>query len=1155
MHGKQKLVRFCCAFLCKAAACSVCEVIRERKAICVVGILCEGCDLCYLFCTDGYLLCIGTCKYKCAVAESTHEFSGEIEVQGFDSKFGIVQYVVPVFFNVNDTLGLGKINFVVNAVAKALDSDGSVCMVHIQIDICINDHGIVLNGLIKDFVAPSLVCVHIAKEELIGFKVGIERLSCLVQFELVVAQDVAILNLDSFTAFNNLAINSGDNRNSVVDDALNVCLNNNVLFRHLGQVLAGCFIHPAVEVCAKARCVIKHLVQIGACGQESGENRITNFILIGYAVEVAYANGNVKAGGYVSAIVNDDVKEFLNVLSCALKTSGVRSEKIECLVDTLFEQSLCIKGYALFKYECRVATIEVHQAVVSDNCAESGSHQAVNDLEGASLNGIVESAAGFYLINYCGVEVCERIGRSCCLLEQIVQIEIYAKSVSELVDNVINGVIEVTVNLCGQTVGDLKAGNAFELFYKYLKGRNFCDCIDQVLCFEVVRKVIAGLFLNVRQENLCIARSENLVVNLTEDCGVDCIENSNDFFNGQAFCKCDEVAGSLVVNSQNLILKCVELRIVGICHLFEGNTENACKLGRNLNICNELAVSKADGANLIHKDCKLARSLADGVGACGQNKVEVESLGLDSIAIAVRDREACGKQLAAVINVRKLGKSGNEVFKCIYQLTGEQLDVFAILLGNNNAVDFDLCDVVHNRREDGEQRNDVRLKVERTDDLLNSTGLVNNGCSLLEIHLANECGHTNSLNHSHYVKDIGDLAVGHNVVCNGIDIKGSDERTDIGYVSIDQSLVAAGCVDSNINTDSADCCCVVGLVVNLLEAIDDILRGDLIACKNLALDHVDLNHILILVTCITESLNGDNLCLDELVNVDDTIVDQVVNVDNILVDQISEIGEQRIQICICITEQQNLNVECCGQALVAVEQFIVPRLQNTCLDHCLDIEVYTVKVKRDLNVVKCALIFCFYKDFFCLLYVHIVVDLILNINKQTGKNVGVCVCGQACGEAVVVTVNELIKLAAVYTVGQSIDFNVFDVVHICSTCKVNTVQGNSCVDVDDGEQSILIESQCHIHQLIGVSVDEILGLDQTDSTLNVVLIYVTHQGFKILNVVLQIGQVGKELYQTFFVSTSQQLVNTNSGNKHLNVDIGNNGLYQVKNSILGNDCG
>ena len=55
------------------------------------------------------------------------------------------------------------------------------------------------------------MCVGVTQETLSRIQFGIERLCSIVQIELVVTQNVAILNLDDCAAVNDLTVDSGNN--------------------------------------------------------------------------------------------------------------------------------------------------------------------------------------------------------------------------------------------------------------------------------------------------------------------------------------------------------------------------------------------------------------------------------------------------------------------------------------------------------------------------------------------------------------------------------------------------------------------------------------------------------------------------------------------------------------------------------------------------------------------------------------------------------------------------------------------------------------------------------------------------------------------------------------------------------------------------------
>ena len=931
---------------------------------------------------------------------------------------------------------------------------------------------------------------------------------------------------------------------------LNQSLYNDILCGHLVNDITGCNVYPTLG--AFVLRVIQHLGKVGAYGQECVENNDTVAVLEGYTVDVVCLNGNVKAGGHVSGFCYDHIEshiEHLGDLFFACFNSGyARTNNAHYLIKCLFNNGSCIKGNGLCKYKGGVTSVEVHQAVVSNHVANSCCHQTVSNTDGVALNIAVNSVCVFYLINNSGVEVCEGIGGSSCCLEQVFHIEIVACNCCELINNVVNGVIKIAVNLCGQTVGDLNTGNVFKLFYKYFKGRNGCKCINKILCFEVIREIIAGYSFNVGEENLCVTGSKYLAIYLAEESGINCFENSNDLFEGETFSECDKVIGLCSVYCKNLILKCVHFGVGGVSHLFECLAENACKLGRNSDLGYQLTVGKCYVACLIEQSGKLCCCAADHIGAGSKNEVEVDLLGLFNVAVEIGDREACTEQLAAIINVCKLIESGNEIFEGVDQLCGKQLNVaLFVLSSDNNTVDLDLGNGLLHGCHNAERLDHVSLEVELAEQLLSNTGLINNLYKLLNVNLGNECANVDSLDEAFSVNDIGDNTIAKDALGDGHNVKGIHESIEIGYV-FEYGLVAANCRNSLLNADSVDSSIVV------LEASNNVCRGDNAAVDSsgdLSLDNVGLNEVSIAVYC-SQLINVNNLVDDELVERDNAIVQKVLNVNNACINQSCEVGEQRSERS--ITEQQNLNVKCCGVSSITVEQFIIQIYKNAVCDHSFNVNVCAINIRSNVNAVKCACIVSILYNVLCVFNVHISGKLILNAIKQSREFCCVNVCGNACRETVQVCIYVSIELSVVYILfcQSGVTDNGLDVGQICSIFNLDALKLNSLIEVNNVKEGFGSEIQSQIHQLLGVIVDERIGIDIIDSLFNIALINVGHQNVDVLNVGLQI-HIRKQANETVLVYASKQLIGIKAIEKRLCVDIADNGLSKIKNLLFGKD--
>ena len=731
-----------------------------------------------------------------------------------------------------------------NLANAIFEYDGEVAFKTVDLDACvgclvenviyINSSNFICDNGVEN-IAPSFCSVDVA-EQLIGCVgyFGTECICCTVQVAKVCTDEGTLVNVDGYLlTVDNLTADGGDNFDNVLNlgfFALDVSLNSDILSGHLGNKLTGCNVEPAVKA-FNVFVNVNHLGEVNAYGKESVDDNAAVFILERSAVNVLNVNAYVEACGYVRTVSKNHIESFINevfnlVFAVAYNSYAI-CYKAENLLDTLFENYLCIKGNALCKYKLGIACIEVHQAIVSDNCAVLGSQQTVSNLNSVCLNKAVNSACVFYLINYCGVEVCERIVGSSCVLEQSLQIEIVTCYFSKLVDNVINSVIKGAVNLCRQTVGNLLTGNFFKLFYKCFECRNVCECIDKVLCFEVIREIITGYFLNIGKKNLCIARCENFIVCLAEECGIYCIENSNDLFESQTFCKRKEIIGICGVNCENLILEGVHCRVLRISHLFEGNAENACKLGGDVDVCNQLTVGNTNSTDLVNQNGKLCSCSANEFYAGFKNKGEVDNLGLFNITVKVGNLKACGEELTAFIDVCKLGESGNEVGNSIQQTCGVQLGHAKVFVtsGNGSTVNLDFGDGGRQRTVDVEQLYKVGVKIEHADQLLENAGLVNNLNQLLSVNLGYESTNVDSLDKSNSINKLSDFAVLNDILCNTLNVECGNKALVILYV-INESHVTAG--NSSNNVFYTNCLNSSG-VIN--DASNDLVSGNVIVLQ------------------------------------------------------------------------------------------------------------------------------------------------------------------------------------------------------------------------------------------------------------------------------------------------------------------------------------
>ena len=1116
--------------------------------ICSAKQLCEHCSV------QGYLLYVGALCCKNNGIQIFEELCTKeilIKVKVENGEVLCFNDNIPVLVQSQRQYAIFEIMFVISTLNKAVNYDSGCKLV-------LGDgyvYGkIAGNNAVKNACFP-LVAVGIAKQRIFIGKCRIQRLCCSLKLVLIGFEFYAFGYSNGFGIAGNevtLSINGNDGNGIFGDNdfALEACLEDNVLCGHYGYGLTGLFVYPTKEAFNAG--VVNHLGDVGANRQEGGQEGAAVLVYKVYTVDIVYVNGNVNSGGNGCILCKEDIQNVSYVaVELGCNRGCIVIKQAQSLLQSFFKDDLCIKGDASVKYECGVATVEVHQAIVGKLFAVAGSHQTVCNLERLALDKVVDCAAVFKLVYKSSVEVCKRIGRCSGILEEFVQVKVIAVSICKLIDNVKYGVIEVAVDLCGQTVGNLDAGNTFKLFYKYFESRNFSDCIDQVLCFEVVGKVIAGYSFDVCQKNLGIARSENLVVYLAKEGRINCIENSNYFFKGQAFCKRDEVIGACFVDRENLILKCVEFGIVGISHLFESNAQNACKLGRNGDICNQLAAYKLNGADLIHQNRKLGSCCADGVDACGENKGKVIVLGLFyALFIEVRERKGCLKQLAAIVKVCQLIKRGNEIFDSIDQLCRQKLDVTAfVALGDNNTVKLNFGNGLLQACKNVERLNKVFVKVEHTDQLLDRAGLVNDLDQLHNVYLGdNGCG-ADCLSNAYNVNDISNGAILNHFDSNGFNANDIKDRVKVGYVINNGCKTAGDCIDRSTYTDCLNSSGVI------LEASYEFVCGEHIStksCGDLALDNVELNKVVIAVLG-SKCIYVDNLSGDQLVKLDNIFVQKILYVQYVCSDKICKIGEQRSK-CI-ITKQKNLNVKRCGDVAITGEQLIIQAFKFIGGNQSIHINRVTVYIRKNDIHRKNTVVNCLSDDGFCVGSIHVIGKLILNTTKQTGKLGLVNVCRNGCRETVNVCIYVNIQCGLIHVSGckNLIADLVFDVSQICSSLNVNTVKLNSRVDLNDFKELCGGKAQCKIHQLAGVILDKLSGIDVSNCLFEVLVIDVVHQKVNILDVFFQIDSLEK-VYKACFVYTSKQSIRIKTFEQRFCVDVSNDRLCKVDQLLLGNDC-
>ena len=868
------------------------ELISEGYGItgCCIN---EGCKHCI---GDSYLLCACFCSGKNEILALSLNLGQEC-LRKFEAQS--VCIIIPVLFNDYYVIVAFNLN-VYKAVNLNLGLFGNFGFVGFFVFLCCNicnNIDVAVNGdfAIKCYVNPFnavgitgflgvLLLENLVSSGFPNSFIECNNCACLNTFNhrngyfkaLAVLYDQVNIVVLNFGVCNL----GGGFGGGFVFNVFNSRLYNDVLGGHLVNDITGCNIYPTFRTFEVG--VIQHLGKVGSYRKESIENNNTVVILKGYTVEIGYLNGYIKAGGHVSGFFENhiqcDLEHFVELFFASSYCRYARSNNVNCLSECLLHKCSCIKGNALCKYKGCIACIEVHEAVVSNNGTNSGVQETVNNADSIALYKVVNAACVLCLINNSVVEVCEGIGGSSCCLEQIFHIKVVTNNLCELVDNVVNGVVKITVNLCGQMVGDFNTGNAFKFFYEYIKGGNGCEGVNEILYFELVGNVLAGNSFNIGDENLGIARGKRLVVCLAEECRINCLENSNDLFKSQFLCECNKVIGLSLVSCKNLILDDIHFGAGGICQRFESDAENACEFSGNSNISYQLAICKIDVANLAEQNGEFCCCCTDHVGACSKNKVEVDFLGLFNLTLEVGDCEACGKQLAAVIDVCELGKGGNKIFESVDQSCGLKLqESFSVLSSNSSTINLNFGDGLLHSCKDIECLNHVGLEIQHAIKLLCyvNTGSINNLNKLLNVNLAYKCTNVDSLNQAFCIDHLGDNAITDNTLSNSLNIKCGDELLKIGDVlKVENSLIAANCINNRINTNSIDCCGVT------IKACNDICGNDETVVEssgNLILNNVNLNKVSIaVVNC--KCIYTDNVVCNQFLNSDNTVIEQALSI-------------------------------------------------------------------------------------------------------------------------------------------------------------------------------------------------------------------------------------------------------------------------------------
>ena len=964
-------------------------------------------------------------------------------------------------------------------------------------------------------------------------------------------------------------------------------LNGDVLCGHGVNDCIGSNVAPAFKV-SKTVVVVNHFGQLNARGKECCDNNVVVFINKGCAVNVRYVNSYSYAGGNNRIISEYHVHDIVDFCSDHILASCYCRNASCCYVESchqlVADDCLYVVGnFLVEQYELSIACVEVHDGEISKLLTDLACKHTVSNTNSIALNKVVNECYVFYLINSCGVEVCKRIGGSRCLLEQILHIEIVACYFAKLINNVVNGVIVVTVNLCGQTVGDFLAGNVFEFFYKHFKCRNGCEGVNEVLCFEVIREVIAGISFNKGKKNLCITGCENSVVCLAKEFGIYCFENSDDLVHGQAFCKCDEIIGILSVDCENLILDGVCQSTVRITKLVEGITENACNLIGNVNVYNQLAFSKTDITDLIKYVGNLCCSAADEICAGCKSKVEGDFLCYDfsicCIAFVVGDCNACAEQLAALVNVCEFLNGGQHVFKSLKEFLRIQLDCIGISVLNSNCIAVDLdfgnggCNGVVNTDESKE----ICFEIELIKKSLSNAGFVENYCNLLVINSSKEFANVlsiESLNVRFNLFNVNNLSIV--AALNDVESEISNSlNTQVFCISLCiaynvyvfyKCYVTAKGFYNRINAevfifknDVKD----ISVVNIFFQAIENIVCRKLAivnACGDLFFDNVKVSNIIIGVTSfekvIDESINRNDVVVYEIVEANDCVcrIEQSFCIEYVCADQIAKILEER-----SFAKDHCVNVK-----NILLQEICVQISKDTVCEHSINIKGCAVEVYNQIYAVKCTCIVSASNNRLCL----------SKVNNVTFELFGNTCTLKHSGERIIVNlikdlVQELsvICLLLVNKCCQSILINVlvsksyvadfgFDIIELSSAYKVDASQTiDSGVNVYEIDQNFGGKFQCQIHQNIGLVIDQLISVEIINSLFDIFVVDVTHNNFDsaILNVGLQIHTL-EDGDESLLIYTVKQFMDIEAVNQLFYVDISDDRLSKSNDLFLGDNC-
>ena len=880
---------------------------------------------------------------------------------------------------------------------------------------------------------------------------------------------------------------------------------------------------------------------------------------------------------------NEDVNKSTNkcgdYLIINVYNGCKRCKSVEIACCTVDNGFLYIISNFFYECECGVACINIAQAQVSKHGAVLACQETVCNTDAVALYKVVNSGCACCLVLNCSIEVCDRIVGSCCLVEEKFQIEFVTCNLCKLFDNVVNGSV---VSSCGQTVGDFLTGNVLELLYKRLESGNCCKFVNKCLCFEIIGEVITGYAFNVSEKNLCIGRSKSSVVCCAKGCGLYCVENDHDLFHSNAFYKCNQIAGALCVNVEDLILNKFNLGVVGFAHFAQSDTNNASDFGGEIDINNQCVVCKTDVAKLIHCIGKLCCGVANEFYAGSKNNVEVDllgySLGTYHTVLVARNCKAGGEELAAFIEVCEILERRNCVVKSSNYLFGVQLNAVSGLNSDNLTVELNFNKCCNNRVENVGDLIQIVFGVElfRIDlakDGLSNACFVSNFDEFLEIDLGSNCAVVDILNKRVNIDNLGNFTVLEDFHCDAIDIQVAVSHVSFNVDVLDNCAITAKRFDNCIETEVFVCqnCIKDNTVVSIfLEASKHICGCNFATfetCNDLSFNNTHICNVSVcaVIGSVQESIDKciyrNNVIADELVHGKDAVcgiqhisyINSTVNSDNF------SRGKERRYAFLAENHSVDIKYACCQEIRIESNNLgILHHSANVTAIlhgklHCCH---HTKLISNDggysrgvSNVTQqsCGVYTCEFSRSLCAKSCNN--SLLVNDSKHLVQEVGI--------HHLLFSHEDL--ESGLVNVGVSqflITDGCNDEINLCSSCKVNAIQGfDSLLDVNELDQNFGIQLESQVQELCRVICKHLLGIEIVERSLKIVFAKVVHYDAEciVLNVSLQI-HTGEDFHETVFVYTLHQFVCINTGNQCLGVDFDNHRRQKCENLLFGNNC-